>query len=817
MGQTQRTITISQRLRPVRLAFLVKPTDKASLRRAFQINTCLWGGIFNPIIPFFRRTPKWWADEPPRLPSASSIQAGYLDNFEPDYAVSMHEDTGRKSGVADCSMLSESDVLDPQREYPVGHGLEVTELYADLYKREFQFQRRHPARVISAHVDEPNMELFGAMCFGQFPPDESLSYMAERYQKCFDAAPVSVDASNLLHSLASGTEFQLRMGCRGIEHHWSTRMSSEPALFFMDAKETIDLIDFWNLRAVGRYVRPVPRQWADKLLPACSRFVTENYVPDYFNKDYMHRTTLIRSRSVSEEECLDFIGQLDTPAKDAISYQRWYPRMWEPWAIGPDHVTRCNLAADEADHAVSIEDGHVPLTSLCPTFADRYRGNGTPRWANVLRIKDYGFSGEFATVIPPGLRDIHRLLRTFSRHPARTTREGIVLLEDHHPIPAQLRLPVGLDVLRASVQSHSYDVDLSSNGRLVLQLIHSLGGLPGVGAIANDRLIKLLNSMASGQVESNEDDPQLATRRRRTRGRILSAGEMLSRLGQIVGDGDTAEQRLGFLIRRNVLRVGLRVKCAVCGQHNWYSLDGITEELTCERCLRHFCFPSTRPPLDGWYYRTVGPFSIEDYASGSYCVALVLRLLGPLMTGEQTWIPSFTLKRPGFQDIEADFATFWCESPSRDNDPLFIIGECKTFGTFADKDIRRMREFGEAFPGAVLALCTLRDELTEAEKRRIASLARWGRKYLTAGRWRSPVLVLTGTEILAPMTGPPLCWRDKGTRFDELSERYHQYCGMHGITTALCDITQQLHLGIESYWEWLDAERTKRAARRKKT
>ncbi|BFO30620.1 hypothetical protein KoxyNG13_010930 [Klebsiella pasteurii] len=40
-------------LRPIRFAFLVKPNDNQRLLKIFQINTCLWGGKFNPIILFW--------------------------------------------------------------------------------------------------------------------------------------------------------------------------------------------------------------------------------------------------------------------------------------------------------------------------------------------------------------------------------------------------------------------------------------------------------------------------------------------------------------------------------------------------------------------------------------------------------------------------------------------------------------------------------------------------------------------------------------------------------------------------------------------
>ena len=40
------TITVNRRLRPIRLAFIVEPKDKQTLRKILQINTCLWGGRY---------------------------------------------------------------------------------------------------------------------------------------------------------------------------------------------------------------------------------------------------------------------------------------------------------------------------------------------------------------------------------------------------------------------------------------------------------------------------------------------------------------------------------------------------------------------------------------------------------------------------------------------------------------------------------------------------------------------------------------------------------------------------------------------------
>ena len=81
--------TVKVRLRPIKLAFLVNPNDKESLLKAIEINTFLWGGMYNPIIPTYERIPSKWKDGSSKNLSAQSIVSGYLDNFDPDYVVPM--------------------------------------------------------------------------------------------------------------------------------------------------------------------------------------------------------------------------------------------------------------------------------------------------------------------------------------------------------------------------------------------------------------------------------------------------------------------------------------------------------------------------------------------------------------------------------------------------------------------------------------------------------------------------------------------------------------------------------------------------------
>jgi len=86
MSTDEASITLTQSVRPLRIAFLVAPNDRESLLKVLRLATCLWGGIFNPIVPAGRRLPSWWP-RTSRCADIRSVVAGYLDTFEPDYVV----------------------------------------------------------------------------------------------------------------------------------------------------------------------------------------------------------------------------------------------------------------------------------------------------------------------------------------------------------------------------------------------------------------------------------------------------------------------------------------------------------------------------------------------------------------------------------------------------------------------------------------------------------------------------------------------------------------------------------------------------------
>jgi hypothetical protein len=169
-----KTIHIKNRLRPIRFAFLVDPTDKSTISEIFKINTCLWGGMYNPIIPVFKRTPKWWSDSKSKQETPSEALNRYLDFFEPDIIVECKEGLAKDSGFDDRRIIKlDSLLVDEKNEGWNKFGLDTYDLYNELYDKEFKYQLKKPHNITIIKGSSSAQDMFVACLFGGFPKEKN--------------------------------------------------------------------------------------------------------------------------------------------------------------------------------------------------------------------------------------------------------------------------------------------------------------------------------------------------------------------------------------------------------------------------------------------------------------------------------------------------------------------------------------------------------------------------------------------------------------------------------------------------------------------
>lgn len=780
---------------------MVKPSDQKRVLEILRINTCLWGGKFNPIIPFFRQVPSWWDRHGHRFDTVKQIINGYLDRYEPDFLVEAEKGLADGLGFNSNRIFQLSNILQHvgNRSWK-GNGLSTFDLYKELYQKEFQFERRHKHNITNVTAETPIFETFCACVFGDFPKQRNLEYLGRAFKDAFEPLEITLNGGVLAKLYGTGLTSALDIGHAKIEVDYHDH--SDATIFVLNALETRDLIDFWNLRTLQREIIAVPIQWIDELSGFCRSAIKRAYRPMPGNPHgVMLRAKVMFSRSIPHEDIDGLYQKILVPnAQPGVnSRQDWYPPIWRPTPEFVVRSTRPTLTATEKTFDVQYTEDKpdIRFDSLHPEFAEKYGGEN--RWANVVRLRDWSFENQVATVLPTECKDPKFSPFHLGGEIFLPTTEGFVLFPKYRDIQHYWKLTDGMSAIAAWLKTSRIEVKLSDSGRATQQIIQTLGGFGGVRSIANAEVVKLLNEIS-----------------RKPTTKSMRQQEFINKVNAAVRGNVWLEGAAEQLVKRNAVELGLELKCSKCSSWSWYSLKQLDYKVNCSLCLREFGFPIIDPSgseSSRWAYRLIGPFALPDYARGGYAAALAIRFFSEVVghnDSKVTWSSGQELTFPsGKPPVEADFILWYqrTEIFGLDHPTEIVFGEAKSFGreVFQEDDVMRMKYLAEEFPGAVLVFATMKesDELTSEEVTRLRKLAEWGREYIKESRHtRAPVILLTGTELF---TGYSLdsVWKEKGGKHEQLSSPGYLQLDQLKI---LADLTQQLYLGMPSYSKWLQAK-----------
>jgi hypothetical protein len=483
------SINVNIRLRPIRFAFLVRPNDRKRILDIFHINTCLWGGKYNPVIPFFKKLPSWWERKGYRFENAKQVINGYLDFFEPDFIVEAEKKLAEGLGFESERVLQLADFLerDGERDWDK-YGLSVNNLYRYLYTKEFQFVRRHKYNIIYVKPKDSTLANFVACIFGDFPTMNRLKYFYSNYIDVFDPAIVTLDSTALLKLYNSGYTSALKIGHAKLQIYYHEHQ--DPTLFILNANECKDLIDFWNLRAVHKTVVGVPVQWIKELSPFCKKFILDNHHPLQGNPNgvMIHAKSMF-SRSINEEDIKKIHKKhLRVDKEGANCIQTWYPPIWrEP----PEIMVRTMRPILEAesksiDIPISEDKAEIHFDTLSPGFASKY-GNRL-RWANTVRLRDWSRRAQIATVFPCNYKNPTFPKFRIGREHLLPTTEGLVIFPEYQNISERWDLIDGTTALNTWFNENKITAILSDAGRATQQIIHTVGRILGCACIKHIRV-----------------------------------------------------------------------------------------------------------------------------------------------------------------------------------------------------------------------------------------------------------------------------------------------------------------------------------------
>jgi hypothetical protein len=783
--------TIDIKVRPLKLALLVDPGSTQQIREAIRIASSLWGGMYFPIIPLYKRMPASWRDGVLKAPHVKDVTRGYIEAFDPDILVQFTANLPTYVTDSQLKVINPQDIwanVGAGEDAEPGFGIGVLDLLGDIYREWFKFKAKYPVKVTIPTIPK-NFGLFWAAVFGEYP--QHVSAAIETYfSEPLEITRPDVAPGAFLDLTDQMVLFPRRITSWSVERHGSLRFGRDSCVYFMDAASIEDVIDYWNLRATGRSVVPLPKQFLqeESFRKAVEDFLVQERRPWRHDPKNFDVASIIRSRNSTMEEMSDYTKTLKVadsptigPEAHYFTLQHWYPRIWDQWARGKDGGVIDIYGAEEDSIEIrNASELEMRIKPLIPKF-------GRDKWfqseglcVNELDLRIYGSEELLAEVYPKAQGE--HLIRAISsitlRGEWRIGRHGLVkIVQNLRSEPR--KVPASDKIFFAWLKDHGWTAELSPPGILAKQIYKRLGGL--VMLLANKSVLSLIEYMNGGSI--NKDGTPIRGGRVGPE-REMSVREIKSRLG--------GKNRLSIhydtFVEKGVFKLGYRTKCPNCQRNTWFALSSLRESLECPKCLNAFAAVGNIEQVkDGWYYRTAGPFSVPNFADGAFAVLITLHVLSDQMLSflRTTSVPSFVASSPGKADLETDFAIFWKEMVYGEENEGLMFGECKTYGLFETKDIERMRYLGNTFPGTVLVFSTLRDALTKKEVSALTRLAKAGRKYWKAERPINPILILTGSELLS-FKRPPFCWEES---------QHQRFQHIYNLM-SLCDATQQLYLGL---------------------
>ena len=766
-----------------------------------RLCNCLWGGRYNPIIPYFEENLPRWMERRERT-SGFDIARGYIDFFEPDVLVEAsvgmadhlgwaHDD--RYLGLQRLIALEQFVEINNRKRAEFVAGQDIFDVMAHLYDQEYKYERRHKRPFVLWEPDEHDafFELLG----GTYPDDESLKYIAGGYRDVFEPETLPTSSTSYLTFLKG----------HYVGPSWITRHAlqetvgnrNEPTIFIFDPQNSEDLVDGWNHRLVQSNFLPVNVHWLSDHAEVLREQIRAYHRPIPGNPfGTMFHTSVEFARSVNVKAIKELVTRHFSGLPQNSFLPSAYPLMWEVRTerfASVDRRIAVIAKSQSFDEEIDTE-GYVRVPTLVPDFHKEGRLHTSSTWINVIQPSDNYRKDDVALVFPtniwkPGFPHLQ------TGEQLTITREGCVIPQQYAIGYSLLRPIEGRDAIIEWFKIQGLEAVPSEAGQVAAQIIASAGNLLACGMFADRKTIELLNSMAESYSEKQRDGKRV---KRLTPDRAKHRGEIKQHFAERMKRSFGYWSSLDFFLKRSVFRAGLQVKCPTCAYNNWFDLDAISYKPTCSRCLNEFTLSQTPDYLRSyeWFYRVIGPFAAPDFVRGGYAVALTLRCITERHSSELTWSTGLELTELG---CEVDFAGWYRRgfilTDKEREEPAFFIGESKSFGLNAfDKGaMENLRRVAENFPGAYIIVSSLKTipDYSQREIGLLRELAEWGRTRRSDGSLKNPLIVLTGIELFSEH-GITQAWKAAGfvqPAHVDMTDWYQ-----------LAEATQQTYLGLRPFY-----------------
>lgn len=663
----------SVKYRPLRVGFIVREGHIEDIIKASGINSLLWGGIFNPIIPvatgknIFARQMIDLFSVDILYPIVETLEIKEFINEYPllknpsHYAENIfYEDWDTKKKVLGLLDVKNAIDLFWRHEY---------KNKSKTYKSNFT--------LVNWEQSDPLASML-AVQFGFFPKDISLKLNFEEiFLKGLRARKLNLSPDNPLLSHPRRTLGPIDVTCAELRGYATGRTNGD-GVYIGDSNDFFDLLSFWNIRATGADIVYLAKDHLERNLSFAKAFL--DFLNGLPNKrpDVEDRITIYcRSDDTKLRETLLKILK----SKKSISWHNITEHSWNGMNLNPycqifewkSITTHIETVYDK--YTINIE---LPEKKFL-VDEDNFDLSHQLLAVAISPYDDFNYPGY--TLQLPRIRELNefysREILSIDSRSLRVEKDGfskIISAHDYsinlHPISKQMLLEKIFEI--AGIKAR-----ISQPGLIAKKIIEKIDGLEDARVLKIKGVRKILQKGAPDTVITRGDAVKTIFENNFDKHKhlFIEARESPELDANSVFD---------YLLKKEFFRAGLELICTQCNLTNWLSLKAVDDIWTCEYCgsknqtsihLRH---------RGDWKFRKSGLFAKDNHQEGAITTLLSLLAIKRIFdTSDFTYSTALELRGDKIDDCETDLCIV---QNSHNNRIEIAIGECKSDGGLITKD-----------------------------------------------------------------------------------------------------------------------------------
>ncbi|HAT2068257.1 TPA: hypothetical protein ACT9K3_000658 [Legionella pneumophila] len=649
---------IDVRYRPIRIGWCINKSDLLGLREALEISSILWGGFVNPILPI---------DDP-------KLAESLLNSFKVDILFPVVNNQETSSFIRKFNYIGNECFYGDfyTRDYAGDLFLKIVDIWhiMDGLTEEYQLIPERSAEFTFYQWDSNDSlsDVF-LSSFGRIPNKKFFSNYKLIIETDLNTKVVKIRKNGLFPDVTR------ELPALEVISDWNLtykNVNKYGGIYVGSANSTVDIINFWNLKAAGAFVFFYDPQYKNRFKNVLAKFTPQ--------KRTYHKNCIF----YSNPELLNAIDfNLNGVEIYIIDEEFFKQKIDISYVSSKKNNMLVNIFQNERNKYLRFQPPDKP-------FKDETNLKELSKQRLILSIKTIFPTLNNETIIPPYIPELNDYYSSHSylfRNKIRVETNGIGIVLDYNYYNAiTLNVFHANEIISAIFESKQIGLSLSQAGRLCNKLINFLGGLEKCKIFKIAGVRELINKYKVAESFTKSDAKKI----------IFDSGDFAKYRSLFIEDRDidkdlNNDMVFDFLVKKRMLRVGLQFRCPECNLKFWMSIDESRTQITCEYCGEHFDI-SNQLSKDSWMYRKSGLLNRDNNQEGAIPVVLVLEkfLSEFIHTNKILYTTAMNLKTSDERSCETDFIILLESNEAKISRVQIIIGECKSKGNITQTDVNNL-------------------------------------------------------------------------------------------------------------------------------